>query len=344
MPPSHLKRILVNVKAIQMGVRVTDRDWWNWRVYIRTWRMIDKKPNTPLEKLPLWPVMARHFKRRGRKPSGLKWQVGHVVELYKEIKKNGYDQDKEKRIRVKIRNDGMIECTDGHHRISMLRHMGHPKQILVDVRMGLDTQKSNPRARKWRDIKQKSFDLYNKKFLYQPIDHPDFADWEVNRSCADRFEQILSFVGSVDGKRILDIGSCTGWFCHRLVERGARAVGVEKHRGRVDIARMISKYHKLPKGNPRFVIGTFEKLLETNKKKYDVILFLSVFHHYLRTYKHEAFKYTKLLSEHTNILFIDLSERNLPFKWEPEAVLKDSEFTKLKILPGDNRRLFVYSR
>ena len=226
----------------------------------------------------------------------------------------------------------------------MLRHMGHPKQILVDVRMGLDTQKSIPRARAWLDIKQKAYNLYNKKYLYQPIDHPDFADWTVNRSCVDRLEQILSFVGSVDGKRVLDIGSCTGWFCHRLSEKGANVYGVEKHKGRVDIARMLSKYHKFSPNNPKFVIGTFEDYLANSKKKFDIILLLSVFHHYVRAHKQKAFKYTQLISEHTDIMFLDLSERNLPFKWEPKKVLENSKFTKFEILPGDNRRLFVYSR
>ena len=230
----------------------------------------------------------------------------------------------------------MSALLNGHHRISMLQHLKHPP-IKVDVK------KRDP---EWLKLKHDLFYLYKKKLLYQPIDHPDFNDWDVDRQCTDRLESILKFLGDVKDKRGLDIGSCTGWFSHRLVKNGAVMVGVDPDRRRISIAKRLSWCYGLPTNNPEFLSVRFEKYLR-GKRKFDFVLFLSLLHHYLRRDMSGAWDAVNLISRHTDTMFLDLAEnpkKPLPIKWSPELILDHTKFTYFDTLKGDTRPLYVFTR
>ena len=313
--------------------------WWNWEPYLETWRQIDENPTAPIEQLALYPVMVRAYSgytKRTVKESIVEQGVKDAVYLYEDIKDNGFDQDKEKRIQGKIGPYGEILLHNGHHRISILQHLNYP-HVKIDIL---------ERHPHWQKLKYDLFCLYKKKLLYQPIDHPDFDEWDVDRQCTDRLESILEFLGDIKNKQGLDIGSCTGWFSHRLVKNGAIMVGVDSDRRRISIAKRLSRCYNLPPNNPEFLSQRFEKYLK-GKKKFDFILLLSLLHHYLRRDLSEAWSAVDLISNHTTTMFLDLPENPkdpLPIKWSPELILEHTKFTRVDVLNGDNRPLYAFTR
>jgi len=336
---SSADRVLVDPKEVKGGFPEGALEWWNWEPYLETWRRIDYDPDTPIDELPIYPVMVRAYSgytRRIVKESIVKLWVKDVVDLYVEIKEKGFDQDREKRIQCRIGPCGEVVLYDGHHRISMLQHLDYP-HVKVDILS---------RHPQWQKLKYDLFCLYRKKLLYQPIDHHDFDDWDVDRQCTDRLKSILGYLRGVEGKRGLDIGSCTGWFCHELVKEGAVMVGVDLDKRRVSIAKRLSHCYNLYPNNPEFISQRFEKYL-SGKKVFDFILFLSLFHHYLRRDLDEAWKAVELVSNHTGTMFLDLPENPkdpLPIVWSPELILEHSRFTEFDVLEGDSRPLYVFTR
>jgi len=199
----------------------------------------------------------------------------------------------------------------------------------------------------WRQVKRKAHNLYGRRFLYQPIDHPTFDGWKVARQCDDRLQPILATLSTTKGKSGLDIGSCTGWFSHRLAEHGAEMVGVEPNQTRVEIARAISQSRGLPPSNPRFIIGRFEDYLPG--RRFDFALCLSLLQHYMRRNLREAWDAVDLISRRCDALFLDVAENRLPVKWRPELILEHSEYIGFTRLPGDEdyaggRPFYVFSK
>lgn len=333
-PISHLKRICIDVENISIGVPRKYRAWWNWDAYLRTWLMLDEDPNIPIKHLPLYSVIKRIYELEGNYSlHPVNRSLKKHSALYRKIKKEGFNQNIQKHILVFIGRNGEILLRDGHHRVSILKHLGFPKQIKVTVKA---------RHPSWSALKRDAYILHNKKLLYQPIDHPDFDDWKVHRICTDRFSSITRFVDSIEKKKVLDIGCHTGWFCHKLTRMGARVVGVDTDRTRINIAKKLSIYHGLSLNNPQLLRSRFEKYLETTNQQFDFILFLSLLQHYLRKSIARAWDAVDLISNYTNLMFLDIEEKRLPVKWAPELILEHSNFTKYTELRGDRRPLYAF--
>jgi len=141
--------VIVDVDDIILGVPEADQDWWNWESYLSTWRIIDDDPETPVGELPLYKTMKRHYSRikddtlrneliilglsEGDRESVARGWMRRHVELYLQIKKEGFDPDRPKRIECYLRRDGKVWLHDGHHRISMIKHLGEPKRVKVKL-------------------------------------------------------------------------------------------------------------------------------------------------------------------------------------------------------------------
>lgn len=328
---SHPDEITVDVADLKMGVSESDLNWWNWEAYTESWRLVDENPKRLAKTLPLYSVVKRVSERHWR-IDDVELHIMRATKVYQEIKRNGYDPDKGEPITVNIRGDGSIHVNNGHHRVSMLKHLTNPQRITVKV---------NRRYLKWLILKIITYILYREKRLYQPIPQPDFVDWRVMHPCTDRLGEILGFIDEVQNKRVLDVGSCTGWFSCALASLGARVVGIERTGKRVWIARKIAAYKGL-KDNPVFIKGTFEDYLKRRPCYiFDVTLFLSLFHHYLRREIDEAWAVADLLSRHSKVMFLDLGVDRLPIKWRPELIIEHSEFKGFKKLrSGMSKRPF----
>ena len=205
-------------------------------------------------------------------------------------------------------------------------------------------KKEDEKEKKWEDIIQKIINISgDHKYIYQPVEHPYFDDWEVTQICSDRLQTMVEYVGNVSGKRILDVGCFFGWFCHKLAKLGAKAVGVELDPKKVEIAKALSACYGLPPTNPEFISGRYQDFLEEGNH-YDIILYLSNFHHELREDIESAWRSINLISKQTNLMFFDMDEyhttenlRNKGLSWKPELILDHTEFTKLTPLRPSNK-------
>ncbi|MBA7617626.1 Ubiquinone biosynthesis O-methyltransferase [subsurface metagenome] len=207
-----------------------------------------------------------------------------------------------------------------------------------------------------KEVIQMVANPYN--YVYQPIEHPYFANWEVTQICIDRLQTILEYTGNVKGKRILDIGFQIGWFCHKLAKLGARVTGLELSNKNVNIAYKLSAYYGFPQTNPEFIGSRYEDYLKEGDS-FDIILYLSNFHHELRDLGPEtAWKNINLISKCTNLMFLDMDEHHVTewmrrwsgyqsAKWETDLILKHTAFTRftpLRLSHAHGRMMYAFEK
>lgn len=117
---------------------------------------------------------------------------------------------------------------------------------------------------------------------------------EGQRKCIDRADMIfrdLSTLGITDGS-LLDIGCNIGFFCHYFQSRGYSCTGYEddSHGMRIADKKSIEAAEELS-GHydvyPKFIAASALSVIES-EAKFDVILCLSVAHHWFGEYGHSA--------------------------------------------------------
>lgn len=192
------------------------------------------------------------------------------------------------------------------------------------------------------------------------IEHPAFAKWKPRRNYSDRLKVILDMVGDVKEKQVLDIGCCEGAFSHQLAKRGARVVGVDWSAWRIELAKAISEVYGLSPHNPVFLATRFEKYLEGKSTvRFDFILYLSLFHHFLRKGLDVAWEKVALISQHTKTAFIEIDltpihcKRVIRLGYRsdqlgeviPQLIIEHSAFRSCKELPTKRlmRRFFLFT-
>ena len=339
----HLKVIEVPLDKITGGFPESMKKWWNWKPYFDTWKIYDEHPDTPLKQYPLYKVWLRVFGYRNIEDLE-DWCLLHVrrgLALYNDIKVNGYipEKSREDPLTVNILKDGVIKLFNGHHRIGIMKYLEWPKMVRVVVR---------ERKKPWLAFKQTAFRIYNRKQLYQSLEHPDFADWTVVHNCQDRLDAIVDHYGGVRGRRVLDIGSCTGWFSIKLAQMGAHVVGSEIDKTKLGISKVIAGYHNLRADNPEFIGTDYKAYLARTKRRFDFILFLNLLHHSLEKNVRESWSIVNMLSEHTDVMYLGIGELKLLIKPKlvPQAILDHSDFDSYKLLlrTTDNRPLYAFRK
>ena len=108
--------------------------WWNYDKFYETWKVLDEDPETPVRELPLF----QHRRRIGEVVNGVVPSDEEVIDavnghrqLYLDIKHNGYSY-KHGYIIIRIEDD-RIYVGDGHHRVSILLHLGYTT-IIAELR------------------------------------------------------------------------------------------------------------------------------------------------------------------------------------------------------------------
>jgi len=80
---------------------------------------------------------------------------------------------------------------------------------------------------------------------------------------------------SLEGKRILDLGSNAGLFCIRAAQMGAKEIiGIERESKHLRQCAFLKKYFGI--GNIKFINGEIENLHKMELGKFDVILAIAV--------------------------------------------------------------------
>lgn len=311
--------ITVPVDMLRFGVRKKYGVWWGFDDMIKSWDILDKHPNTPVKELPIYHQLVKVGKRIFNIEPDENMVVGveRHRELYFDIRDNGFDEEKKPRILVRINDYGVIKVGNGHHRVSILKHLKYD-EVTVKVR------KREPR---FLEFKEKLYQLYGEKLLYQPVAHPDFSDWTLVQNGSEEVFQYITENLETKNKDILDIGCCTGDFSYRLAELGGKMVGIDTNKKRIELAEYQRTYREAEKDNPVFMVESFESHL-TNSHHYDVVLLLNVIHHYLRRDIEKAVNRVVLISENTENLVIQLDTK-IPITIPEliEKIMNQTDFT-----------------
>ena len=133
--------------------------------------------------------------------------------------------------------------------------------------------------------------------LYSMIPHPDFAHLPASRG-ADRFALIRPHL-SPEGGTALDLGAHFATFSHWLEDAGYKVTAVEHSPLYAEVARQVRDLNG----------KTFEviegSIFDLGDLRYDVVLALNIFHHFLKTKRRfEGFE-ALLARTHCDVMFFE---------------------------------------
>lgn len=165
-----------------------------------------------------------------------------------------------------------FQVDDGMHRLAIMWMLGH-RQTKAEI-----LPPKMPTALQY--LAAKVGRVQARKGLYQPIDGPEFDNsCKCHRRCHDRLEKILGFLslGSYNfaDLSIVDLGCSYGWFVAEFLKRGADAIGVDINHAALKIGQIA---YRLPAG--KVVKSNLLSFLDCQDRTYDVVLLLSVLHHF----------------------------------------------------------------
>jgi hypothetical protein len=93
--------------------------------------------------------------------------------------------------------------------------------------------------------------------LYQPLEHPDCADWPVKQPCEERWGMIAAAIADFPitdpdpfdqpASTVVDYGAHTGWFCRQFSRGGWQALGIERSAFWLEIAHAMQPWARAPK-------------------------------------------------------------------------------------------------
>src|SRR5680860_199586 len=211
----------------------------------------------------------------------------------------------------------------------------------------------------WQKIKKLDFDI------------PD--DWAKGgeRDCFDRAEILAKDI--VKPGSVLDIGCNIGFFSHILQYLGNKVTGIDND-VHVDVKKFTKKSSIKTAKNlnvnyglgVEFIEADFINYLKNTKKKWDYVLFLSVFHHFFIGYGYsdnekmssvEAVSVLQLVDRHTaKNLYFEMDEKvGASFGWGSTREVQENikmftSFDKVEVLTvsedgwAEGRTLFRCSR
>lgn len=138
---------------------------------------------------------------------------------------------------------------------------------------------------KWADLRDELYGLTQlaPQGVYQALLHPDLDYFTTHRK-DDRWEMISRALPVKSG-RVLDLGANLGYFSTRFSKLGFECTAVESNFMYIDFIKRLRE----PRGAHYRVTG--ESMFALQPGPVDIVLALSLFHHFLRT--HELFDQLK---------------------------------------------------
>lgn len=160
----------------------------------------------------------------------------------------------------------------------------------------------------------REFMARNRGKLYHKIPHPDFEGWPAAHDDG-RFD-ILKPHLAYPGGTVLDIGTHWGQFAHWLEDLGYKVVAVEH----------APKYAYIARGIRDICGKKFEvvedSIFNVTFLKYDIVLALNIFHHFLKT-KEKYEKFLELLPRlDCNIMFF---QSHVPTEAQMEGAYRNMD-------------------
>lgn len=219
-----------------------------------------------------------------------KWREGQIRSAFAYINTFGFktqnELEKEGHITVKLNNkniddpgvaidrDGRLLYHNANHRLPIFQILNIPEIKL----------KINVRHKEWAEFIQfvnRTCELHwGFQKCYQPIKHIEFNNYKSEWSDY-RFKIIKSVIGK-DCKTLLDIGSLFGYFSSSFEEYGLDCTAVESNK---EFAFIMNKL-RISEDKEFQVIN--DDIFNLKERKFDVVLALNIFHHFLK--KEETYK------------------------------------------------------
>lgn len=302
-----------------------------------TWRLLEKRPETPLNETPYYQEMVRIMREERSEWLYAKDNLGACVakhfHLYEEIRDHGYGLKETGEYPVLAIYEGKYTLIDGLSRLSILKALGISEAAFTvtkneyayytpyvgDPNDGEALRRLVEKAHSHQLVYNPMRIVETPMNLYLPISHPLYADAVHSRFDSPlRLQLILKEIGDPANKRFLDVGSNTGWFDIELVLRKACSVGVEPLQEYVDIAAFMAAYHRLDwkDANLRRRIWFYpmkvEDYLAETEEKFDYVLFLGLFHHLFKENPERAWITLGELSKRASVMFFETGLQGEP--------------------------------
>ncbi|MCJ7632433.1 class I SAM-dependent methyltransferase [Candidatus Bathyarchaeota archaeon] len=241
-----------------------------------------KWQDTDFYKGVLKKIESRDFVYGLRNKDDLDKRCEYLDWLYDKIETEGYalnqnNYDKNTtfdEIDVNIGRYGEYLLQNGIYQLSVAKILGIKN---VPVRVFV-------RHKEWWDLR-KLVISYAKHIsdglLYQPIVHPDLADIPYNLP-THNYEMLAKVIKShlhTKNGAMLDIGTNTGFFCHKFEDLGYICYGIEQDPAAFQILEKIriAENKKFVTINKSIFDVEFVKTMQ-----FDVVLAFNIFHHFLK--------------------------------------------------------------
>ncbi len=231
-------------------------------------------------------------------------EIGHrmcarLVRFYDRAKK--VEQEP---IEVDATHDGWFVIANGLHRAGIAAALGH--RTIPAVIRGVDIELAHL-LKMVRDLAYGSYK--GSKTLYISIEHPVFDDWKILKDESRWLMMEKEFEWK--GKKILDIGSYTGYFSHRATKMDAKVTGIEVDSLKVQVAKQLNVLLGLEVGF--FQTDMFDYL--NGSRRFDCVFFLEVLHWILiRKGEQKAREALELISTVAPVMFFVMRRMRVEVK------------------------------
>ena len=166
-----------------------------------------------------------------------------------------------------------FQVGDGHHRLAVAWALGR-REVAASA--------ATPRApTPLQSLVLACAQTRGRRELYQPLETVEFdGAWNVVRRCDDRLAMMLAFLAAagrpLGGLSVLDVACSYGWFVNAFARRGSAAVGVERDLTALKIGRIAYGLRA-----DQTVHSNLQPFLASAGRTWDVVLLLSVLHHFV---------------------------------------------------------------
>jgi hypothetical protein len=215
--------------------------------------------------------------------SELDQRYRNIEILYHKIRNDGYKSQRElstkddynpmiidDEITVCVGRYGDLLFSNGAHRLSIAKIVGIKK---VPVKVAV-------RHPRWMNFRKRVL-LHAKKHggkISHSITHPDLCHMSPFHKSEDRYRIIKENL-SVKKGRLLDIGACWGYFCHKFEEEKFDCYAVENDRENLYFLKTLKRAENR---NFRIIPKSILEYGDIKNLFFDVVLALNIFHHFLK--------------------------------------------------------------
>jgi 2-polyprenyl-3-methyl-5-hydroxy-6-metoxy-1,4-benzoquinol methylase len=180
--------------------------------------------------------------------------------------------------------------------------------------------------------------------LYQPVSTLDVESWRVVRGCEDRLAMMNTFLAAQTrtAGTLLDLACSYGWFVKRFKDAGFTARGIDRDPDALHVGTCVFAL-----SGEELQAARIETFLGATEEQFDVVLFLSILHHYALGKEQASLEFIlrRLDSITRGVLFIDTGQSHeawyrdtLP-EWTPEhirtVILQHTSFSSVIALGTD---------